>query len=101
MFDGEIIRCVQLEETIPAWQVGDADFEMREDLEERRSRSRRAIDNRSALRVPSSRCAPCAFARQRDVIADPPEGHGRLRSHALIDAVHQFFDGSRAGIRGQ
>src|SRR4051812_11751459 len=75
------------------------DFEEYEDLQQRRGRTLREIDDRSAARVPAAGRMQSAVAVERRMIADPPEIH--LRGQAVVDAVEKFLDeaGARFGHR--
>ena len=98
MLDGDVFRCLDLQQPVASWKVANLDLEMNQRLKKGSSRSLGAIDNPPAAGVPSARRPQRTVSRQGQMVADSPEDH--LRGHALIDSVQQLFDEAGACFSG-
>jgi hypothetical protein len=99
VFDEESIWRAKLQQTVAHGQIANVDLEVNQDFQQRRSGTLATVDDSATARVPAARRSHRAIAGQRSVVADSPQDH--LRSHALVDAIEQFFDEPRTRLSDQ
>jgi len=79
------IRDFQFDEMVSGECLWLPHFAVNEDFEYGRCGIRRAIENFSAPRVPSTRCKQSAASIERGVLGESPDDHP-LTKHAVLDA---------------